>query len=120
MRPVPGQPEQKNRNKGATLSMAWSFFLYDKSKSESTFANGSRPYRKITDELSEETKQVIELQSNVIKLQSKVIEKRDQEFISPTSAVEKSGSGRNENVFISSVKTCAAASAPKKIHADSV
>ena len=69
--------------------MAWSFFEYDESKSESTYANGSRPYRKITDELLEETKKVIELQSNVIKLQSKVIEKRDQELKSPTSAVEK-------------------------------
>ena len=43
---------------------------------------------KISTELSEERKKVIELQSNVIELQSKIVMNREEELTSLTTAVQ--------------------------------
>ena len=71
------------------MSVARCFFVHDESICKSLFANGSRTFRKISDELLEEKKKVIELQSNVIELRSNVIEKRVKDFTSLTTAFEK-------------------------------
>ena len=79
---------------------------------------------KLSTELLEEKKNVIELQSSVMKLQSEAIEKRDEQLTLLTTAVQKEvksvqGVVQTEMKSYSSAlsKTCAAALAPKKIRA---